>query len=588
MATRIFRLGFKSEGLDKVFDTASQKVQNFAKNLKSISFQPLLELPDRIEDIGSSVAIIEKQVVSSVNTIANDTIGAFETNTDKAINNLVQSIEKNIARIGVGLLTLGAVVSKSFAFDTLFSGLTAQGATAFSVLETAAVSSFEVIKNTGLSIFDAFTGKVSQLLGELQAIQFIFEGSFALLQQGTFTFGTLIAQTTQLGTLFAQIGLSSAIFGAQLFIARTVFGEITQLAGRLVGRTEANLKPLERLNNIIVTVDLALRNMNITTGALLKTFGLLSVSVGAFFALGPIGAFVGGLATINSLITNIFRIFTPLRLKGLSFFGSARGQIGLIVLGLRNITEKALPALANAGPRIKVLTDQARLLATQVLPLIESRSTAFKLIATNATIAEKGLKKLTLSFSQFQALQAVSRAKLPQQIQFQIFATEVNTFLQRLEISIGRISGILAKVFQISDKEILKIDKDSQQLTNNLNKNLAKTTSIIEKAGSGDKGFKKVLKDIEDVDKRTKGLFPTFQKLGKAIAGFVNRPSGLFGAILGSKTVGVKRQIPKLDTSKLSSTQQKLQTSLNKQKSLQRDIIDLVLTETTERVFINF
>jgi len=507
----VFKLTLKIDRKGaEVFEETKKDAEELNKELSKTgsSAESFKEIEKTTASIGKNIDSLTKQISGSIRSVVSQTVGAVSDTTENLSISFGKTMETILGRMAI--LGVGVKIALSQSFLDFKSKAILQSTGLFSFIAAFGSNAISSLGGVFSSVFGVAVEKVSILktaMTEVSGIVGQSTGRIAGFVAGLFASAS---RAKDVAFFFGKIGQSLSFFTGSatvLFGINLALKESVLLVKRFFGFGVQAAKPLERVTNIVVTIDNTFRSIGLTTGGLLRTLGLLGLSVAGFG--GPVLAFATGLAGINSLISNTLALGTRFRLRTFAFFGSARAQIGLILLDLKR-------------------------LALDTLPTIADKAKSFKVLQQNAKDADKSLKKVGDDVNRINQATAVKRGNLPIQKQFALFALEVKTLFAAVLQSVNTVSLLLKGAFKFSDVAFKNVTSQAKKATDTTIRGVEKTSNGVQdifergtktagvfgKMGSVIRrtflGKNPIVDSLEQSDKAALKLQARFQKVAKA------------------------------------------------------------------------
>lgn len=323
----------------QVIEDLRRRLRALAEDLKNSQAQigiPIEKISESFKDFGNAIETI-KDSVAGVETIVTKVIESIRNQSEDLADSTISRVGETIDQ---ALETFYSRTAVAFAGFGTMAGLYVS-----SVL-TPLLQGFPIL----LSGAQKIGGAIEVFLKQL----FSLDGLSALIQPRVEAIYNIFnGINTSAGNIFAVLSNMSSIvqsiFGAAVgfFAFKIFFTETTVLVRRLLGMGIESLTPIERATRLLSTVDQSVHAIGINAGTLLKTatFGILTF-------MGPFSGIIAGIPFINSTITSLLQIGQRFRYQFMSFFGSSRAQVGLIVFDLKTLLVKVLPDLLKVSGQI--------------------------------------------------------------------------------------------------------------------------------------------------------------------------------------------------------------------------------------------
>jgi len=458
------KINIREIGLE-VFDNIKNKVVEVQEAMsKEISFPNIRDSLKAVNTEMKSEAVIIKDSSSKI--------------MEETAATAVKSVEQFYSAIGIGVSALihgKATAISEFFFNVTDSIIVANdSALAFKFISEGLNSAFLGL-GANLKGFLGYTLALSNNMisigNEMGLI--IYHATSAIPLIGEFShFFASIASIAGLVGKGTVLSLSFMLFTNFLKESEVLLRRILGLG------SEANT-PLKSGVSLIQTFNGALTETQLTVGQIFKT---VTFTVAAFTS--PAMSLIAGVPAINGIIDSVLRLGSRFRLSFLSFFGSAKGQISLIVLTVRNAFEQALPMVNKIG-------------------------NSFGNIQKRSELAGKSFQNALPN----NVLRNVSNLRLPFAVQFQSFSHDFRNLISFGLKKITELTTTMQLALGMSKKEIMSIrsiannslNQASEKTRHNLNlisdvaTNSRKAFGFLPKIfGKTNNHIRKISKDIKD------------------------------------------------------------------------------------------
>lgn len=447
-------LRIQSKG-EEVFENTADKIKSLNTEISKTSTEPFEKLLEFTKSIEESVSGIEGRFQKVIGSLVRQTSNAIEGTTDNIAREAGRSFETILSRLSLGVATIlglelsgitasiqnAALESKTFlsAITRIAGDFKQNVGPAFNGVLDFAIEKFHTIRG----LIEGVALSVGGITTKLADSASVLPGIGSVLKSFSAEFGKIAFGVTTLA------GGAATFFGIRVALKETVL-----LFRRFTGQGIKAATPLERISNIVFTVDSSIRSIGLTTGSILKSTLLLGGAIAGSVA-NPLFGIVSSLGFVNSAISNVQAFFTRSALRGLAFFGSARSQLGLIFFNLKQIADKALPEL-------------------------ERKSDALKSLGIKAEEADKTLKKVSGNLKDVQKVEAVKRTRFPLAAQFQQFSLEIKTFLTDLVKQVNLVTKVIQKAFGVTDVELKDLEGKSKKVANTLSKSISEESRVLD------------------------------------------------------------------------------------------------------------
>lgn len=368
--------------------TGEEAVKRFMQQIQELAKMPVkINLESQFQTSAQSLTTaIEKQMPKIQQMITDGVEAAMNrvvskvTNAFGEIETKLEKSKKNIRNMAIGD-NIATMVTRGIVLAGVQLKLLSANATSFikAVSTVFSQAKFQLIEKYVVHIGPM----LSSAFKKMKDVLFVGEQLWAGLVKGDSllkiaygTFSTLAAGISGLLTTSGYF-LFSGMF----------FREATNFFQRMLG-FQTKITLLDRVSNIVTTIDTSLHTSYITMGSLLKVLGFGVASLlGAWTSFfSPFFGVVTHIAFVNTIVTEISKKLERGKLKTAAFFGNGVAQIKLAFLYLRDIFLQ----IANSLPNFeKPLKAALKILPQLIQSWAEYQQKQQKVIQGNAKIAKQ-------------------------------------------------------------------------------------------------------------------------------------------------------------------------------------------------------
>lgn len=463
----IVRLIFKiQEEGEAILKAIPKQLEAVNQAIQHTNVAPLNQVSTAIQNIdlntkkaSESFKLIESSFDRVIRSFRVQTSGALADSTDRVAKQIGASFETTLARGGV--LIAGAFLAEKVGLIKFFQEAIASSTSFFSVSQKLFVGLSTTLEGSFSSIFSGAISHLSDMFGLLGGVSELVKGITGHLLQGASIipiFGDVLGLVSVHLSSIAGGVAAIVTGGLGILTFNIAIKESILLVKRLTGHGAQAATPLEQATNLVGTLNQGISSMSLTFGNVAKTTALFSASL--FFGQTSLLGFTALLGGVNSAVSSLFAIFTTSRLQVFAFLGSAKAQIGLIILTIRNLAESVLPNLRDKAKGFIDLRD-------------------------NANVADKELKKLvgtTTDFNKVLVLSTTRRANLPIQQQFALFALEFRGISKEITTQGNQFIILIGKVFGLSDEGFKRLRAEAIELSSTTLKQIGTNSATVERA----------------------------------------------------------------------------------------------------------
>lgn len=405
------KINIKQIGLN-VFDDILNKIQEVSKALATTDLTSLKGLSEIGKNLQSSFEDIKKSlknvgevteetgdfIKEVVSDVINNSLKTLSSGTQKGLNTSIKTMESFLAKVSLGVAAITTYTLASM-------GL---------IFQNISLGNYKII-----SLVNAF-GKVTlvplfnfinlEFLNITKSFWFLGEGVSALLEKGY-----NIIPFLQGISRFSLALFSKALLFNVLFLS---WFSGVKFFKRLIGLGMNVVSPLERVVNLITTLDKATGRLYLTVFHFFKM-----VSFGVLTFIAPL---IGIFPLLNSMVDIVVRPLTNYLDRVGIRLGSSRSSLIVIFQTLRKMFAVATPAL-------KTFVDQMALINK-----ISSKT-------------GENMKKIT---KKTKGLEGISRLKFPFMVQIQAFISKLEKYLPALFQQLTQITMTLQQTANIGKEQI--------------------------------------------------------------------------------------------------------------------------------------